>query len=245
MYNGFAQVYDKLQSVDYTEFADYYEMCFNRFCKKKPELVLDLACGTGSVTCELAKRGYDMTGVDISPEMLDIARVKCEGMGVLLLNQDMTDFELYGTVDAIVCALDGVNYVTDKSALLKMFKWVHNYLNPDGIMVFDINSEYKLSQILPENNYIYDEDDAFCVWSSFYNDEQSICEFYIDVFNECNDGKYERFTEIHEERAYSVSELIGIINSAGLKCEGLFEGLSFDEPKSDSERILFIVKKDK
>ena len=142
MYNDFAAVYDKLQDADYDAFVDYYERIFKKL-GKEPKLVLDLACGTGNITLPMAKRGYDMIGLDLSCEMLNIARDKAmtENQNILFLNQDMCEMELYGTVDAIVCALDGVNYITETEDLRKLFRLVKNYLNPDGIMIFALNDE--------------------------------------------------------------------------------------------------------
>ena len=149
MYDEFANIYDRLQNIDYASFVDYYQKIFESF-SLKPELVLDLACGTGNVTIPLAERGYDMIGVDMSGEMLNIAadKARAKNLDILFLNQDMTEFELYGTVDAIVCSLDGVNYLTEDWQLEQLFALVKNYLNPDGIFIFDINSKYKLSKVL-------------------------------------------------------------------------------------------------
>ena len=136
MYNSFAKVYDRLtDDVDYDRIFQYVEKIFAKY-QVNPELVLELACGSGNFTKRLVDSGYDVIGIDSSVEMLDIAKEKCPQ--ALLLQQDMTDFELYGTVDAIICILDGVNYVTDKRKLRRMFKWVENYLNPEGIFIFDI-----------------------------------------------------------------------------------------------------------
>ena len=183
MYNDFAAVYDKLQDADYDGFVDYYERIFKKF-GKEPKLVLDLACGTGNITIPMAKRGYDMIGLDLSCEMLNIARDKAtaEGLDILFLNQDMPEMELYGTVDAIVCALDGLNYITDPEDLKQVFKLVKNYLNPDGIMIFDINSEYKLREILGGNTFVNEEQGVYYVWQSEFDEESGICDFELNFF---------------------------------------------------------------
>ncbi len=240
MYGGFAKIYDRLQDIDYSSFADFYEALFDKY-KIKPSLVLDLACGNGNITVLMAKRGYDMTGVDISTEMLEIASEKARenNCDILFLNQDMTEFELYGTVDAVICSLDSINYLTDEESLLKVFKLVKNYLNPDGIFVFDINSEYKLKGVLSNNTYVYDEDDTFCVWDISFNEERQVSEFYIDFFTKTNDGKYIRESEYQEERMYSEEEIIATAEKSGLKLLDILGDRSMSSPSEKEERIFF------
>ncbi|NLV37499.1 MAG: class I SAM-dependent methyltransferase, partial [Clostridiaceae bacterium] len=149
IYRDFAFLYDRLMwDVDYIGWADYVEGMFER-SKVNPRLIADLGCGTGSFCLEMAKRGYEMIGIDQSVEMLNCAKQKTldAGADILYLNQDMTSFELYGTVDAITCLMDSVNYVTYKNDLKRLFRLVNNYLNPDGLFLFDINSPYKFEQI--------------------------------------------------------------------------------------------------
>jgi 2-polyprenyl-3-methyl-5-hydroxy-6-metoxy-1,4-benzoquinol methylase len=141
-----------MKDIDYSQWADYIEQIFRRN-GVSPSLAADLGCGTGSFCMEMAKRGYEMIGIDLSAEMLSCARQKAleAGADILYLNQDMTEFELYGTVDAITCLMDSVNYVTYKSDLKRLFRLVNNYLNPGGLFVFDINSPYKIENILGTN----------------------------------------------------------------------------------------------
>ena len=169
-YTDFAYIYDKLIGQDYEKWADYIEDIFAKN-NLKPSLVLDLGCGTGSITNILAKRGYDMIGVDISPDMLNVAREKAteEGLDVLYLCQDIREFELYGTVDAIICTLDVLNYITDPDDLKQVFRLVRNYLNPDGIFIFDINTEHKLKNTLGNNTFITDEEGVFYSWENEYS----------------------------------------------------------------------------
>ena len=243
MYNKFAEIYDKLQDIDYSSFVNYYEKIFSRF-DVKPSLVLDIACGTGSVTIPMAKRGYDMIGIDLSEEMLGIAadKARAENADILFLNQDMTEFELYGTVDAAVCALDGINYLTDDGDLDKLFALMHNYLNPHGIFIFDINTEYKLKSILGENTFVYDEDGVYCVWESSYEDTDKICSFCLDFFTENNDGTYTRSEEYQEERAYSIKEICDVAKRNHFDILGCFNDRTFDDPTETSERIFFVLK---
>ena len=244
MYNDFAEVYDRLQDADYEGFVDYYERIFKKF-GKTPELVLDLACGTGNITIPMAKRGYDMIGLDLSCEMLNVAREKAaaEGLDTLFLNQDMTEMELYGTVDAIVCALDGLNYITDPSDLKKVFALVKNYLNPGGIMIFDINTEHKLRNILGGNTFVNEEQGIYYVWQSEFDDETNICAFELNFFCEQPDGDYIRFDEFQEERAYAASEILEILNAEDLVTEGFYKPFSFSTPDDKEERIFFVISK--
>lgn len=150
-YTSLAAVYDRLMGdVDYAAWADSIEARFQKFAPGRVHSLLDLACGTGSVTVEMARRGYDMIGIDLSEDMLAAARAKCDGERfahkVLLIRQDMAEFELYGTVDAIVCCLDSLNYLPSVSALRRTFEHAHNYLEPDGLFLFDMNTPKKFEE---------------------------------------------------------------------------------------------------
>lgn len=241
---GFSNAYDKLQDADYNAFFEYYKKVFEKY-NLKPDLVLDLGCGTGSITLKMAKAGYDMIGVDLSCEMLDIARQKAiaEGCDILFLNQDMTEFELYGTVDAIISSLDSINYITEDGGLEKLFKLCENYLNPGGIMIFDINSEYKLKEVLGNNTFVSEEDDIYYVWQNSFDEEEKICSFILDFFVENNDGSYNRFSEYQEERAYSKEEIENAVKLSGLEILGCFSDFSFLAPDSKAERLFFVLKK--
>lgn len=240
----FSKIYEKLQDADYDAFCNYYKEVFKKF-GKTPELIADLGCGTGSITIKMAKDGFDMIGIDLSCEMLDIARKKAleENTDILFLNQDMTEFELYGTVDAIISSLDSINYITDDEGIKNLFKLSANYLNPGGIMIFDINSEYKLKNILGNNTFVYEEDNIFYVWQNHFDDKENICCFNLDFFIEENDGKHNRFSEYQEERAYSQQEIIAYAKNSGLKLLGCFGGFDFSNPKDTTERLFFILEK--
>ena len=241
MYNEFAYIYDKLiNDVDYKEWADYYFKIFQRY-GLKPKLGLDLGCGTGNLTLEFADRGIEMTGVDISEDMLMVAREKSYGKDILYLNQDMTEFELYGTVDFIVSSLDCINYITDKRELLKVMKLVNNYLEPGGLFIFDINTRYKLENIIGENTFILEDNDCFCSWQNEYDKKRNLSDFYLTFF--AKDGEtYKRFDEQHTERAYEIEEIKTIIENSGMRLLKVYNNLSFEKPKKTSERVFFVAQ---
>lgn len=246
IYSDFAQVYDRLQDIDYNSFVEYYKKLFAAFgCS--PELVLDLGCGTGNITLPLAEYGFDMIGVDISEEMLFIASEKARnanlGDRILFLNQDMTEFELYGTVDAAICALDGVNYLLDDGDLDKLFSLIHNYLNPNGLFIFDINTRHKLCDILGENTYTYDNDGVYCIWNSFFDPSDNICEFDLDFFTEQPNGLYMRGGEVQYERAYTDSEIRRSAEASGLKVLAAFDDRTQNAATDKSERVFYIIQR--
>lgn len=240
-YSDFASIYDVLTyDVDYDSYVDFLENIFEEN-NVKPKLILDLACGTGSVTHRLHQKGYDMIGIDSSDNMLDIARTKCESSDVLFLCQDMTEFELYGTVDAIVCALDSVNYINNECDLKKVFKLAHNYLNYDGLFVFDINSKYKLTEILGNNTFVDEHENIFYVWENETDGIETT--FYLNFFVRNDDETYERIEEIHTERIYEEPVITDFLNQAGFSNVKTFDGFTFNNVHNESERITFVCKK--
>ena len=250
-YDSIASVYDNINSeIDYSAWADFIEECFAKYLRKKPDLVLDLACGTGSMTFELHKRGYDMIGADMSEDMLTEALDKAydrEISDILFLKQDMRSFELYGTVGAIVCCLDSVNYLTESSDLEKCFACAHNYLDPDGLFIFDVNTPYKFENIYGNNHYIFEDDDssgatAFCGWQNEYDRESRLCNFYLSVFTEEEDGRFSRRDETQTERCYSKEELTDCLTKCGFETLGLFGDFNFSSPSNDCQRWYVVAK---
>lgn len=241
MYTNFAYIYDELTNdIDYSRWADYIEKLFKRY-RVKPSLILDLGCGTGSFAVEMASRGYEMIGIDSSPDMLACARNKSESknLDVLFINQDMVDFELYGTVDAVVCLLDSINYVTSKRDVTRVFKLVRNYLNPGGLFIFDINTPYKFEHVLSENVFYEVRDDLAFIWENRYDKRRKLCEFDLTFF--IKRGEYfQRHDEIHVERAYSLDEIGEMAERAGLKLKGMFDDLSMRPPIEKSKRVFFV-----
>ena len=242
MYNQFSLIYDRLIGQDYVSWAEYIEKIFAEN-GSSPKLVLDLACGTGSLCCVMAQRGYDMIGVDISADMLSVAAEKAasQSLDIRFLNQSMTEFELYGTVDAVICTLDAVNYLTESADLAKTFKLIKNYLNPNGLFIFDINTRHKLENVLDDNTFVFDEDDIFYTWENEYNRENHISTQYFTFFVNEN-GRYCRFDEVHVQRAYSGDEITSALEVAELTLIDTYDVLKFTPPEQSCEKAIFVAK---
>lgn len=242
-YTAFSDIYDPLmkEDINYERIADFIENIFTLH-GKNPDMVADLACGTGNLTIPLAKRGYDMIGVDKSADMLSIAREKCEFPDVLFLNQDMTKLDLYGTADAFLCMIDGINYVLSPHSLLNMFTRIKKcFLNPGGIVIFDISSEYKLSHIIGSNTFIRNDDKTFYTWENRFLKNLKFSDMYLNFF--VKEGKrYRRFSERHLQRAYSADEIKSILKKAGFSKITLYDGFSYKKPTKKSQRIVFAAE---
>ena len=245
-YDFLAGCYDGLTyDVDYAAWADYIEKHF----RKSPlpgNTVLDLACGTGSLTRELALRGYELIGVDRSPEMLAQAAEKNRGIAPvepIFLCQSMEKLDLYGTADACVCCLDSVNYVTDPRKLRRAFERVRLFLTPGGLFLFDVNSPEKLEG-LDGQVFLDETEDTYCVWRAEFS--RRICSYFMDIFRlDESTGQWERGEELHRERAYTVPELTGLLEEAGFVDVRTWGELKMRPPKPGEQRIFFTARKDK
>lgn len=247
IYSILAPFYDAINgNVDYSAWADFIENTVRREYKAPPEIILDLGAGTGKMTLELARRGYEMIGVDYSPEMLDIARDSAERAGVsdkiLWLCQDMTDFELYGTVDVALCCLDGINHLTGRGDIDKCFSLVHNYLCPDGLFIFDVNGRYKFENIYADRSYAYEIDGDVCIWQNYYNSKSRLCDFYITLFKENSDGCYSRTDEMQRERMYTLRSLKMSLRSAGFELIGTYSDFALTDATDGCERIYIVAR---
>ena len=249
IYDLLAGVYDKINAeLDYSAWADFIEKIIADNYGKRAELILDLAAGTGKMTLELASRGYDMTAVDGSPEMLDIGRMEAQKRGldgILWLLQDMRSFELYGTVEAVVCTLDGINHLTSKKDVEKCFSLVHNYLVPDGLFVFDINAPYKFENVYGTNAYILEEKGVFCAWQNAYNPKTQLCRFDISVFERNRDGSYFRSDSSAKERMYTPKSIKEMLEKTGFSLLETTDGYRDGQLNDKSERIVFVAKANK
>ena len=246
-YEFLADSYDALTvDVRYRTWADYLEKQFAK-ASVPVHTVLDLACGTGSLTMELALRGYEMIGVDKSAEMLSVAVEKCRdlpGETPIFLNQPMEKLDLYGTIDACVCCLDSVNYVTRPAALKRAFSRVHLFLMPGGLFVFDVKTPEALERADGEM-FLDETEDTYCVWRADYSHRRRILTYGMDIFRAREDGTWDRGEEMHEEYAYTMEELEEYLREAGFVDVRRWGNLKLRAPRSGEERVFFTARKER
>ncbi|MDD4715846.1 MAG: class I SAM-dependent methyltransferase [Oscillospiraceae bacterium] len=242
-YQALAQVYDRLtEDVDYEAFADFLERSFRR-CGRPVRTILDLACGTGSLSCVLARRGYEVIGVDASADMLAIAAEKGRYAGNIppvFLNQPMDKLDLYGTVDACVCCLDSVNYMP-VAALSKGFSRVFLFLEPGGLFLFDIRPPQVL-KAMDEQVFLDEREDLICIWRASYSERRRVCTFGMDLFQK-NGRDWRRNSEEHVEYAYPPEELETLLKINGFSHIRQYGNLKLRPPRPDEDRIFFAAKR--
>ena len=242
-YQTFAYLYDDLtQNVEYEKRCDYILSFFEKNGIKSGT-VLDLACGTGSMSIPFMKKGYNIIGLDYSEEMLEIAsnRLSEVGNNFSLLKTKMQEFELPEKADACICCLDSINHLNNIDDVQSTFKNVYDSLNKNGLFVFDVNTVYKHNEVLADNTFVFDEEDYYLVWDNEAVDDRTV-RILLDMFL-FNGESYDRFSEEFEETAYSVEELSNLLNKIGFVDIKIYDELSYDEPKNDSERLYFVCKK--
>ena len=245
-YSNLASVYDLLNDeYDYNKYADFLDSEIKANEKVKSSLVLDLACGTGKITFALRELGYDMTGVDLSEEMLSVARDICyekDINDILWLCQDMREFELYGTVDACACCLDSINYLTKISDVKRCFSLVHNYLIPDGVFIFDVNTPYRFENVYGSNDYILEDECYLLAWRNEYNEKSRICKFYLSIFEENEDGSYERNDEVQLEKCYSMKQIKSALTECGFEIIKVYGDLDKNDATDNNEKWYFVAR---
>lgn len=245
MYEEFAANYDNLTTdVDYKKRTEYICSLFNKY-GKMPTLLLDLACGTGGFSNEFAKRGVEVIGVDISPEMLDVARNNSENLGldVLYLCQDATTLDLFGTVDGAICCQDSLNHITDYEDLCEVFKKVSLFMEKDGLFIFDLNTLYKHKEVLGNNTFVIEEENLYCVWQNEFDEDSGIVDIALDFFKETENGLFERSSEYITERYYSEKEIKSALHKANMEVVGIFEEMTEKTPKDNTQRIFYVTRK--
>lgn len=244
-YTSFAEVYDTfMDNVPYEEWAEYLAELLQEY-DIEDGLVLDLGCGTGSLTEILATKGYDMIGADGSAEMLEIAMEKKaqSGHDILYLLQDMREFELYGTVRAVVSVCDCVNYITDEKELEQVFRLVNNYLDPEGVFIFDFNTEYKYKEILGEQTIAEDREDCSFIWDNYYYEDESMNEYELTLFiKEQDSNLYRKYQEMHYQKAYTLDAMRELVEWSGLEFVTAYDAYTRKAPTETSERICVVAR---
>ena len=249
-YTGFARVYDIfMDNVPYEEWGRYLYSLLREYGVDSG-LVLDLGCGTGAMTEILAGYGYDMIGVDNSEDMLEIALEKKlrSGHDILYLLQDMREFELYGTVRAVVSICDSVNYITEPDDLVEVFRLVNNYLDPGGVFIFDFNTEYKYREILGEQTIAEDRGECSFIWDNCYYEEERINEYDLTLFirdaSASTEGNeiYRKYQETHFQRSYTLEEIRDLVRKSGMEFVTAYDAFTKEEPGEHSERVYVIAR---
>ncbi len=242
-YTGFASVYDLfMDNVPYEEWTDYIKHLLYKH-GIEDGLLLELGCGTGSMTRRLAACGYDMIGIDHSEEMLTIAREKsAEKDGILYLCQDMREFELYGTVAAVVSVCDSMNYVLQEEELLQVFKLVNNYLDPGGIFIFDLDTRYAYEEVLGDNTIAENREEGSFIWENTYYEDEMLNEVNLTLFVPEAASVYRKQEETHYRRAYPLDTVKQLLDEAGMEFIAVYDALTEKKPKKSSERVYFIAR---
>ncbi len=244
-YEAFAPFYDGLtNNVDYAKLSTY----FDEIIKKNGNggnILLDLACGTGSLSLELADKGYDVVSVDASEEMLSEAISKPHTFGnPTFLNQTMQSLNLFGTIDAAVCCLDSINHLKSKADVKRAIERVALFMNEGAIFIFDVNTLYKHCEILGDNTFIYDTDDVYCVWQNNYCEKNGKIEISLDFFEPQEDGSYLRQVESFCEYYYDDDFLTKCINKSKMTVLARYNDFTYEPINDKTQRIVYVCRKE-
>ena len=243
-YTSFARVYDTfMDNIPYEEWAEYLTALLKEY-NVTDGLVLDLGCGTGTMTELLASKGYDMIGADYSEDMLEIAMEKRaeSGHDILYLLQDMREFELYGTVRAVVSVCDSVNYITEEEDLEEVFRLVNNYLDPKGVFIFDFKTLYNYQTVLGDRTIAEKREECSFIWDNYYYEDEKINEYELTLFIQDEGDMYRKFEEIHYQRAYTLEEMIRLVKASGLEFVTAYDAFTKNAPNEKSERIYIVAR---
>lgn len=248
-YSDFATVYDQLMdNIPYDEWFIYLRELLNEYGINNG-IVAELGCGTGSITERMSACGYDMIGIDNSPSMLDIANGKKaeNNSNSLYLCQDMREFELYGTVSAIISLCDSINYITDGDELLQVFRLVNNYLDPKGIFIFDFHPRYYYKAIVADATIAEDRDDISFIWDNYYDEDENVNELALSLFikdntSSPNDNLFRKYEEFHIQKGYTLSEMLDILQASGLTLLAAYDAFTHEPATEECERIYVIAQ---
>lgn len=255
-YEDFAYVYDEfMDATPYEEWSELIAQLITKYGVSKPErnaadvldsernLVLDLGCGTGTLTELLYHKGYDMIGVDNSESMLNVAMEKRAKSGdeILYLLQDMRELELYSTVGTVVSVCDSVNYILEEDELLEVFSLVNNYLYPGGIFIFDFNTEYKYREVIGDTTIAENRDNCSFIWENYYDEEEAINQYDLTIFVQEEGELFRRFTETHFQRGYTVEQMTALVEQAGMTIVEILDADTQEPVTPESERVYIVA----
>lgn len=234
-----AHLYDRINGDQYAPYAAFLKQCFN-FSRIPVREVLDLGCGTGGITSLLAQSGYDMVAVDISPEMLSIAKSR-EESGILYVCQDMRSLDLYGTVQAAYSSFDCLNYLGKASELDRVFALLRNYIETGGVLVFDVNTLYRYKNVFADNSFVYEFGDDMLVWQNHFSTSDNKCSFFLTFFQADSQSKYTRFDEVQKQRYFPQRTILSLLKKNRFSLEGVFGSTSFTPLQETSEKAYYVA----
>ncbi len=243
-YTGFAGVYDLfMKEIPYGKWYESVKKILESY-GIEDGLVLELGCGTGTFTELLARGGYDMIGIDSSADMLEIAMEKKEksGSDILYLQQDMREFELYGTVRAVVSVCDSMNYIGTEEELRQVFSLVNNYLDPGGIFLFDLKTPYYFREVMGDCVLAENQEEGSYIWENYYYEEEQVNEYDLTLFVREPSGLFQKYQETHYQKAYETENVFRLLKEAGLVPLTVCDAETKDTPEADSERIYIIAR---
>ncbi|MCR4955105.1 MAG: methyltransferase domain-containing protein [Lachnospiraceae bacterium] len=242
-YTGFAEVYDIfMDNVPYEQWSRFLVELLHSY-GVEDGLVCELGCGTGKMTELLSEAGFDMIGIDASYEMLSIAqRSRTSDRDILYLCQDMREMELYGTVEAVVSVCDSMNYLLSEEDLFTTFSLVNNYLDPGGLFIFDMNTEYKYRELLGERTICENREMCSFIWENYYDRQERMNEYDLTLFVKEQDDLFRKFEEIHYQRSYSIETVRELLEKSGMEVVDIMDATTHKEVKEDSERVYFIAR---
>lgn len=246
IYGNFSRLYDNLmEDFDYKSWGEYIKKILDKK-NIQSKLILEMACGTGSLTAELLELGYSVDGFDASPEMLSVAANKLKKYkNYRLFNLDMSNFMMNKKYNAVISACDSINYLVDDNLVRNTFHSACEHLETGGVFIFDINSEYKLRTTLGNNIFLEDTEDVFYTWENNLDEESGIVDFILTFFTTEDGITYQRFDEHHRERAYSKDFIVDMLVEAGFDEIAVFEAYTFKEIHDETQRISFVAVRNK
>ncbi len=244
-YSAFARYYDQLTAnIDYKKRGEYFHSIIQKFKTTKENILLDLACGTGSISEVMAGLGYDVIGVDNSDEMLGMAIEKKfdSGLNIQYLCQDMRKLDMFGTIDITICALDSINHLASLNDVRKVFENVAFFSELGGLFIFDVNTLYKHRKVLADNTFTYETDDVYCVWENTLNRETDEVKMNLEFFEREENGLWSRSSDSFSEKAYSENDIEELLSQCGFELLGKYGDDTFDSPAEDCQRIVYTAR---